>query len=205
MLSLPYRPTLLFLFFGRRTILPSALTWQNMLYPPIFAKVIDMALSFLFDWDGKNILPSQKIAAYAHLYSTSSTKAVVHWFQIMRNASFQMYDDDVDANSPLNYNRATSSTAHVPVRFPTRNITTPIMLLWGTRDSLVDLDMMLRQLPAETRERRLEGYEHVDVLWGKDVHKDVIPEVLDVLHTHCDRPERLKGLVNGVDTVKITE
>lgn len=176
-----------------------------MLYPPIFAKVIDLALRFLFDWDGQNILPSQKIAAYAHLYSTSSTKAVVHWFQIMRNASFQMYDDDVDANTPLSYNRGTSSTACVPVRFPTKNIVTPIMLLWGGRDGLVDIDMMLRQLPESTRERRLEGYEHIDVLWGKDVHIDVIPEVLDVLKTHCDRPERLQGLVNGVDTVKVIE
>lgn len=180
-----------------------------MLYPPIFAKVIDLALRFLFAWDGANILPAQKIAAYAHLYSFSSTKAVVHWFQIMRNGSFQMYDDDVDANTPLRYNptraRTASSASYVPLRFPTRNIATPVTLLWGDCDSLVDIDVMLAQLPVGTRERRLRGYEHVDVLWGKDVHLDVIPEVLEVLKAHCEGPGRLAGLVNGVDTVKDVE
>jgi lysosomal acid lipase/cholesteryl ester hydrolase len=58
--------------------------------PPIFVKVIDTALTLLFNWRGGNISLSQKIAAYAHLYSYTSTKSVVHWFQIMRNRGFQM-------------------------------------------------------------------------------------------------------------------
>ena len=69
--------------------------WQSILYPPIFVRVIDMGLSFLFGWKARNISASQKLAAYPHLYSFTSTKSVVHWFQIIRNKSFQMYDDDV--------------------------------------------------------------------------------------------------------------
>jgi len=37
------------------------------------------------------------------------------------------------------------------------------------------------QLPEHTRERKLVGYEHIDVLWGKDIHKDVLPIVLGTL------------------------
>ncbi|EDR11914.1 uncharacterized protein LACBIDRAFT_231930 [Laccaria bicolor S238N-H82] len=166
-------PTLLFLFFGRKSILSSATMWQSILYPPIFAQVIDRSLVWLFNWHSRNISTQQKIAAYAHLYSFASVKSVVHWFQIMRNGAFQMYDDDV--LSPV---ARTSVSSYRPARFPTRNIVTPIVLLYGDSDSLVDIDTMLAQLPEHTLARRLHSYEHLDILWGKHVDKDVIPEVL---------------------------
>ncbi|KAF9476355.1 triacylglycerol lipase [Pholiota conissans] len=169
-------PTLLFLFFGRKSILSSATMWQSILYPPIFATVIDSSLRWLFDWHSKNISDEQKVAAYAHLYSFASVKSVVHWFQIMRNAAFQMYDDDV--LSPV---VRTSVSSYRPARFPTRNIVTPIFLLYGDHDSLVHIETMLAQLPQHTTSKALHTYEHLDILWGKDVDKDVIPEVLRVL------------------------
>ncbi|TFK23680.1 triacylglycerol lipase [Coprinopsis marcescibilis] len=169
-------PTLLFLFFGRKSILSSATMWQSILYPPIFTALIDKSLIWLFNWHGHKITFHQKIAAYAHLYSFASVKSVVHWFQIMRNSAFQMYDDDV--LSPV---LRTSVSSYRPARFPTRNIATPIVLLYGDCDSLVDIGTMLSQLPEHTISKRLHGYEHVDILWGRDVHKDVIPEVISAL------------------------
>ncbi len=61
------RPTLLFLFFGRNSILSSATMWQAIMYPPIFTKLIDKSLFWLFNWRSDNITSNQKIAAYAHL------------------------------------------------------------------------------------------------------------------------------------------
>ena len=55
-------PEVLFLAFGRRSILSSATMWQSILYPPIFVRIIDMSLSFLFDWSSKNISTDQKLA-----------------------------------------------------------------------------------------------------------------------------------------------
>lgn len=181
-----FRPTLMFLFFGRKSILSSATMWQSILYPPIFAKVIDSSLRWLFDWHSLNITTHQKIAAYAHLYSFASVKSVVHWFQIMRNSAFQMYDDDVI--SPV---IRTSISSYRPARFPTRNIVTPIVLMYGDRDSLVDIDVMLKQLPAHTVAKRLHGYEHLDILWGKDVDTEVIPGVIEALKKYCENKESL--------------
>jgi hypothetical protein len=90
-----------------------------------------------------------------------------------------MYDDDV--NSGL-YSRS----FYHPAPFPTKNIATPIVLLYGTRDSLVDIDLMLSQLPEHTVAEPIEDHEHVDILWGSNVHKLVIPKVLEALGT----PER---------------
>ncbi|KIY53978.1 alpha/beta-hydrolase [Fistulina hepatica ATCC 64428] len=199
-------PGLMYLIFGRKCILSSAAMWQSILYPPIFATVIDYSLIWLFDWHGNNISQSQKIAAYAHLYSYASVKSVVHWFQIMRNATFQMFDDDIGSFSP-GYGAGsvvrTRVSSYHPARFPTRNIATPIVLMYGDNDSLVDIDVMMQQLPPHTRKVRLHSYEHLDILWGKNVHIDVIPQVLKVLDEVRDRAEEfrdeMKKLVNGFE------
>ncbi|KAF8127484.1 hypothetical protein K438DRAFT_2000813 [Mycena galopus ATCC 62051] len=65
----------------------------------------------------------------------------------------------------------------------------------NARVPLVDIDVMVGQLPGHTVCKRLHGYEHLDILWGKDVDVDVIPEVLDSLKQYCEAPERL--MVNG--------
>jgi len=36
-----------------------------------------------------------------------------------------------------------------------------------------------------------QGYEHLDVLWGRNVDKDVIPEVINTLLRHCECPESI--------------
>ncbi|RYP66802.1 hypothetical protein DL771_007600 [Monosporascus sp. 5C6A] len=170
-------PQVLFLMFGRRSILSSATMWQSLLYPPIFVRLIDMSLSFLFGWKAKNISLSQKFAAYPHLYSFTSTKSVVHWFQIIRNKSFQMYDDDVQTHLALSTGNKFTKVA----RYPTRNITTPIVLVYGGSDSLVDIKVMLKELPSQTVATEIPHYEHLDFLWARDVDVQVFQHVFDAL------------------------
>jgi lysosomal acid lipase/cholesteryl ester hydrolase len=172
-------PQVLFLLFGRRSILSSATMWESLLYPPLFTKLIDLGLSFLFNWRTQNISASQKLAAYPHLYSFTSTKSVVHWFQIIRTKSFQMYDDDVHPPVLL-----TSSSKYTKVaRYPTRNIRTPVVLVYGGSDSLVDIKAMLRELPAQTVANEIPHYEHLDFLWARDVDEQVFPHVFDALES----------------------
>ena len=176
-------PQIIFLVFGRKSILSSATMWQQILYPPIFTRVIDMSLTSLFNWTGRNIAPHQKLAAYPHLYSYTSTKSVVHWFQIMRRRSFQMYDDDVQAplsvGAPDRYYKVT--------KFPTRNIKTPIVLVYGGSDSLVDIRSMLKELPRHTQAREIPHFEHLDFLWAHDVDKLVFPHVFSALEEYAGR------------------
>ncbi|TVY86091.1 putative lipase [Lachnellula willkommii] len=175
-------PQVLFLLFGRRSILSSATMWQSILYPPIFVRTIDMGLSFLFGWRARNISTSQKLAAYPHLYSFTSTKSVVHWFQIIRTKSFQMYDDDVQQVLPFGGVSKYTKVA----KFPTRNIKTPIVLVYGGSDSLVDIDVMMRELPAHTIATEIPHYEHLDFLWARDVESLVFPHVFDALNSFVD-------------------
>ncbi|KAH9944455.1 triacylglycerol lipase [Epithele typhae] len=195
-------PTLLFLIFGRKSIMSSVPAWQSLLYPPVYCAAISSSLSWLFNWQSHNISDLQKLAAFSHLYSSASVKSVVHWFQIMRNGKFQMYDDDVQRVVLVRRTAKPSGvTAYAPAQFPTRNIVSPIVLLYGDSDSLVDIDVMLRELPRKrTTARRLRGYEHLDVIWGDNIHKDVNPHVVAALRDHCINPERLDAaakMTNG--------
>lgn len=176
-------PNILFLAFGRRAILSSATMWQALLYPPIFVRFIDLCLSFLFGWTVQNISAHQKLAAYPHLYSFTSTKSVVHWFQIIRNGIFQMYDDEVQA--PLSV--ANGSKYYKVAKFPTRNIKTPIVLVYGGSDSLVDINVMLKELPRHTVVKEIPKYEHLDFLWASDVDALVFPHVFDALNRHAGK------------------
>ncbi|KAJ9618526.1 cholesterol esterase [Knufia peltigerae] len=174
-------PDVLFLAFGRKSILSSATMWQSILYPPIFVRLIDMSLSFLFAWYGRNITVQQKLAAYPHLYSFTSTKSVVHWFQIIRNKSFQMYDDDASNK----FSVGASNRYYKVAKFPTRNIKTPIVLVYGGSDSLVDIRVMLKELPRHTIATEIPHFEHLDFLWAQDVHNLVFPHVLESLRYYA--------------------
>lgn len=168
-------PQLLFLMFGRRGILSSAPMWESIFYPPLYIKLIDIGIRFLFNWKTDNISFAQKLAAYPHLYSFTSTKSVVHWFQIIRTKSFQMYDD----GPPLSIAAGTRATK--VAKYPTRNIRTPIVLVYGGSDSLVDIKAMLRELPPSTVATEIPHYEHLDFLWARDVAAQVFPHVFDAL------------------------
>ncbi|RPA81918.1 alpha/beta-hydrolase [Ascobolus immersus RN42] len=172
-------PNVLYLLFGRKSILSSATFWQSILYPPLFVNIIDASVRLLFNWQTKNITLSQKIAAYAHLYSFTSVKSVVHWFQIIRNKCFQMYDDDLPSMVGLygkNFYKVPS--------FPTKNISSPICLFYGGSDSLVDIQTMLKELPEGTQATEIPHYEHLDFLWAHDVHKLVHPHVIRTLEKY---------------------
>ncbi|KAH1291500.1 hypothetical protein KXX48_007087 [Aspergillus fumigatus] len=173
-------PNFLFVLFGRRSILSSTTMWQTILYPPIFVRIIDTSLSILFGWEGKNISWYQKLAGYLHLYSFTSTKSVVHWFQIMRHRTFQMYDDEVHAP----FSVVASQRFYKPVKYPTRNIKTPIVLLYGGSDSLIDIGAMLRELPRGTVAKSIPCYEHLDFLWARDVDQQVFGHVFEALERY---------------------
>lgn len=175
-------PQVMYLMFGRRSILSSATMWETLLYPPLFCRFIDMGLSFLFNWETKNISASQKLAAYPHLYSFTSTKSVVHWFQVIRNKCFQMYDDDV--HQPMSV--STSNKYSKVAKYPTRNIRTPVVLVYGGSDSLVEINAMLKELPPQTVATEIPHYEHLDFLWARDVDVQVFQHVFDALDSFTD-------------------
>jgi hypothetical protein len=50
---------------------------------------------------------------------------------------------------------------------------------------IFSIEVVLAQLPRHTVAKKVENYEHLDLLWGKDVDKVVFPHVLGFLKTYA--------------------
>ncbi|QPG74395.1 hypothetical protein FOA43_001722 [Brettanomyces nanus] len=175
-------PELLYGFFGRRAILPSVIFWQKLFGPKIFEQVVDLSLKFLFDWKSENISLTQKKVGYPHLFSPSSVKSVIHWFQIISSRRFQMFDDGGSCGSKLVYLSGAGTKANRVAPFPTKTITTPMLLIYGESDMLIDIGRTLDELSCNVEVIGIPGYEHMDTLWAKDVETTVFDKVAEKLN-----------------------
>ena len=96
-----------------------------------------------------------------------------------------MFDDEV--TSPTSF--STGSKYYKVAKFPTKNIRTPIVLVYGGSDSLVDIKVMLKELPKHTVAKCVPKYEHLDLLWASDVDKLVFPHVLEALENYAQQSQ----------------
>lgn len=70
-------PSIIYFLLGRKIFLKPVLFWQSIISPPLFVKIIDGAVHFLFGWHCNNISQEQKIVSYQHLFSLTSVKSIV--------------------------------------------------------------------------------------------------------------------------------
>ncbi|ORZ18776.1 Alpha/Beta hydrolase protein [Absidia repens] len=172
-------PSVIYLIFGRKMPLKLTMFWQRMVSPPLFVQIIDACVRFLFGWTGKNISSEQKLVSYQHLYSPTSVKTLVHWFQIIRTGQFQMFDE---MHSRLPFKRPSSVTDHIAPKFPTKQIKTPMALLYGGSDSLVNFEVLSADLPRPLAYiKRIDTWEHLDFIWAKGIENIVFPDILHLL------------------------
>lgn len=172
---------LMYRIFGRRAILPSVVFWQALMGPSIYEQVVDKSLVFLFNWQSGNITQIQKQVGYPHMFSPSSVKSVVHWFQIIESKRFQMFNEGGTSGSKLVYLSGRSSKNNRVASFPTQTIKTPCMLFYGTEDMLIDIDKTIDNLSCDLEVVKLDGYEHMDTLWASDVQKKVFYKIIHKL------------------------
>ncbi len=176
-------PSMLYSLFGKRAIMPSVVFWQRILGPHLYERVVDASLSFLFNWNIENISTLQKIIGYPHMFSPTSVKSVVHWFQIIANRRFQMYDEGGCSGSKFVYLSGATERANRVAPFPTRNIKTPMLLIYGQSDMLIDMDKLCAQITSPLEVIGIPTYEHMDTLWARDVESAVFDKII----------KRLKG------------
>ena len=174
-------PGLMYRMFGKRAILPSVVLWQRLMGPNLYERVVDKSLIYLFNWRSGNIKHSQKEIGYPHMFSPSSVKSVIHWFQIIDNKRFQMFDEGGASGSRLVYLSGTSKRTNRVAPFPTQTITTPCLLIYGKSDMLIDIHKTVQNLSCDTKVVGLEGYEHMDTLWASDVEEKVYEPIFHYL------------------------
>ncbi|KAJ3016652.1 cholesterol esterase [Thoreauomyces humboldtii] len=185
-------PEVIFLLFGRKSLLPMCLFYQSIFSPLTYAWIIDIFVNLLFKWRAEYI--DHKNVVYQHLYSYTSVKCVVHWFQIIRNSRFQMYDE-----TPTVLPNSTSG--HIVPKFPTEHIATPIALFYGGKDTLADMTWVLAETATPVYCLKVDEYEHICFLWARGLDKTVYPAVLGLLHEYAEtwaEPSSVDSTTNGL-------
>ncbi|ODV77834.1 triglyceride lipase-cholesterol esterase [Suhomyces tanzawaensis NRRL Y-17324] len=175
--------TFLHSIFGYRAILPSVSFWAYLMGPNLYERVINASLILLFNWKSQNISKDQMKIGYPHMFSITSVKTVVHWFQIITAKRFQMFDETcgIGLTSLSTMCKSPQYTVHNAAPFPiAHHLNVPMLLFYGDSDILVDIEET-KKLILEHNDRmksKLEvvacsGYEHMDVLWANDVYEKV--------------------------------
>lgn len=175
------RPDFIFLLFGKKSILPSTLFWRKVLSRNLFVLAIDQAIEFLFGWSAACLDPAEKPLLYSHIYSYSSVKTVVHWFQIIQNTTFQMFDDSLSNNASTSpYDRYTTQ---VLPQYRTLQLACPVACFYGGKDNLPNTKAVLASIPKDKVAlfHEEKEYEHLDFMWAKDTGKSICPPILSLL------------------------
>lgn len=176
-------PEIIYLFFSRRIFLKKVVFWRNLFSPRAYVHMIDWCQGQLFGWQGSHITFLDKTIAYQHLYAFTSSKLIVHWFQIMRSRGFQMYDE----GSPVHF-----GDGPVVPRYTFEAIQTPIALFLGGRDTLVDNEYTKTHLGNNiVHVTEIPEYEHLEFLWANDLDTRVYPEILRLIEQHQKAAENI--------------
>jgi lysosomal acid lipase/cholesteryl ester hydrolase len=95
--------------------------------------------------------------------------------------------------SRLPFKRSSSVTDHIPPKFPTKQITTPMALFYGGSDSLANFDVLSADLPRLAYVKSIDSWEHLDFIWAKGIEDIVFPDVVNLLDhfnpVHCQKKE----------------
>jgi len=192
------RPDLVFLLFGKKSLLPEALFWRRVLSTNLHVMLIDYCMKFLFGWTCLEIDSSEKPILYSHIYSYSSVKCLVHWFQITRMKRFQMFDGNI---SPMNrYDNFDASCSSYPSyllpSYQLSKIRCPIAIFYGGKDSIPETEHLLSEINSECSNNNLQSsnlsnsrifihkednYEHLDFIWGKSAPERIFTKVIDLI------------------------
>lgn len=90
-----------------------------------------------------------------------------HWFEIIDKQQFK----------PL-----PTLLLPEPKPYPTKCITTPTHVFYGSEDGVSDIDWMRENLSDQnTSFYQIEGYGHLDFLWGVDAKEQFWDHVVGVL------------------------
>jgi len=175
------RPHLVFLILGRKALLGETLFWRRVLNTSLYVQLIDASMLFLFGWTLNQIDPKEKPILYYHIYSYSSVKCLVHWFQITSSKRFQMYDGNISPKNGMT-NHESRYTSYLLPSYQLGKIKTPIAIFHGGRDTIPESDIILSELNQPVLIHKEEDYEHLDFIWAANAPQKIFPKVINLIN-----------------------
>lgn len=147
---------------------------KSSLSRAFFTKLIDLAIWALFSWRLNNVDPHNRELFFAQIYSTTSTKVVHHWFQMLGSGCFEFYNDS---------SGGISDCVSVP-EYRLEKIRVPVAIICGGNDRLSDVSWIRKKLRISEC-WAIPNYEHICPLIAKDVPDTVwLPLLINELNIY---------------------
>lgn len=115
----------------------------------------------------------EKAFLFPLLYSTTSTKQILHYLQLSDADGLAMFRDSTKNRKVTEY--------------PIKDIDTPILLFSGSKDKLVDLPHLLALLPQKQLVvHSVYGYGHFDTILAEDVSITCNAYIREFIDSHAE-------------------
>lgn len=131
--------------------------------------------------DKEEFEPNMFYSLIGHYPTGSSRKNILHLVQLANKRKFARFDYG-DRNLEV-YNST------VPPVYDLTKVTMRVALLVGKNDKITPLsnvELLRKQLPNIVRYQVMERkkFNHMDHIWGKNMHKYLFPQIFDILSEH---------------------
>ncbi|XP_012941443.1 gastric triacylglycerol lipase [Aplysia californica] len=174
---------ILFAMLGRRDFLPSDLlvrTLVDLLCHDEATRWVCYNILFILAGPDLTNLNQTRLEVYMnHSPAGASVKDIVHFAQIYREKKFLMYDFGSPSENMKHYNQTS------PPEYVVTNITVPVLAFTGTDDWLSDPEdasALLNSLPDVISWVVLDGWNHLDFVWGENAAQLCYHPIVQWLH-----------------------
>ncbi|KAI8806014.1 Alpha/Beta hydrolase protein [Cladochytrium replicatum] len=167
--------------FGVKQFIPIMDVVQRMAPAPMFAYLAYRMFHYLFGWRDHNWDIREKPTYFLFTPRPTAAKALEHWAQSARAGLVVPFNSESDPRAAI---------------YPhSRALTCPVALVYGTADTIIDADALYGDLVKELNKGgkkksgrgrlvyvdRIEGYEHMDVVWATDARWKVFAPIEELL------------------------
>jgi lysosomal acid lipase/cholesteryl ester hydrolase len=84
-------PIALSLLMGSKSFLEFTFQWKQIFSPSMFSFIVRRAMSYLFNWNCKNISIDRQAHFFQNIFTSTSSKVIRHWFQILNSGRLEPY------------------------------------------------------------------------------------------------------------------
>lgn len=182
----------LFHLFGVKDFLPNDDVMKliaNTICASDLAELCSDVLFLICGFDKSNLNETRLPVYLSHTPAGTSVQTMVHYVQEVNSKQFQMFDYGSPQANADHYSGMT-----VPPLYNVTELRVPVYTYWGTNDWLADgedFDWLKTQLSTLKGNKTLEGYSHLDFIWGMDVGKRVYSNIIEIAkqpdHVQHDR------------------
>jgi lysosomal acid lipase/cholesteryl ester hydrolase len=181
-------PFFINMLFGWKAMLPVVPSCQRICSKRVFANMVATSMSHLFGWAGTRISRDRKRDLFQHVYSPSSVKIVVHWFQMIVEGRLCYYKPFTWSSvfGRLFRRADDKSIDGVNERpaYDLSKISCPVAAIAGASDHVINPFPIESAVQKCVKMHIEPDYEHLDLIWADDAHEKIFPAVIDALKTY---------------------